>query len=77
MWVQGGSRLVNDLDYGVGVGRWPGDQCDPVKNKGKVSSENTRVKRAFPHYFINPGLISDQNLIGWKMMFSQKKTYLI
>ena len=41
MWVQGGSRLVNDLDYGVGVGRWPGDQCDPVKNKGKVSSENT------------------------------------
>ena len=24
--LQGGRRLVNDLDYGVGVDRWPGDQ---------------------------------------------------
>ena len=35
MWVQGGSRLVNDLDYGESVGRWPGDQCDPVEIGGE------------------------------------------
>ena len=40
MGVQGGSRLVNDLDYGVGVDRWPGDLCAPVETGGKMSSEN-------------------------------------